>query len=141
MRYDVILIVAVYNEGGAPDFIVHMRKVSIEQALSSGDISDEDAQKALQQAEDSGRPIKEQFRFKKNVELPFVPHENTIIDIGDVPFRVARCIWKHAECVFECRMNVQLDNNENPFLSKMMKDLEENWEWLSPEVEEVEAES
>ncbi len=137
--FKVQLIVHLYNHGGMPFFVQNINETNVEQARRQGQITKEQAAAYQRQIQDASRPVKEQFRFRRETTLPFVPYDDFMIRKGGFDFIANQVIWDEDKEQFELHMHKgvhpQCNQNQNrcDCTEALMAD-NSGWEMMPPEM-------
>lgn len=129
--YKVNLTVRVFNEGGMHPMIQQMNRQSIEHHRDTGQMPEEQAAEALAKLQDASRPMKEQFRFTKSIELPFAPSTDLVLDIEGFDFIVHNPKWNMQTQEFDCDMAMSVCS-ECDHDSCGLSPLRDHWDWVPP---------
>lgn len=133
------LIVHLYNQGGMPSFIQYANEQHIEAARSSGKITNEEAEAHVQKVKDAARPVREQFQFRRETTLPFIPYGDCLIRKGGFDFIANQVIWDEDKEQFELHMYKGINSecsqgqDQGDHTKVLMAD-DSGWEMMPPEM-------
>lgn len=129
--YKINMLVRVFNSGGMPEQIKEFHRSYYEQAKESGQITEAEFTENIKALEDASRPVSEQFRFSRTIEVPFVPGDDTGIKIDGFVFHPINLVWNVETGEFDAEMGMSLCSKCDPDTC-CLESLKAHWEWLPP---------
>ncbi len=98
--HTVQIMLHVINTGGMHPVLQASNKAQLEQLRETGDLDEDTYRENMEILKGASRPIEEQFRFSKTIQMPFIPRMDIAVPLDSYVMKPSFIQWEPDTNVF-----------------------------------------